>query len=113
MGVPSEVARETDRFVFPTDDVAATLDDIRRKALENRPDLRLARTLESQSTAELALTEAQSRPDLTASAQYARRHAQFEDPVRTTASGSPLLLQDRDNIPDGRHLDPAPGPQGK
>jgi outer membrane protein, heavy metal efflux system len=35
---------------------------------------------------------------VTLSAQYARRHAQFEDPVRTTASGDPLLLRDRDNV---------------
>src|SRR6185369_9004419 len=29
---------------------------------------------------------------------YSRRHSQFEDPLRTTGSGSALLLQDRDNI---------------
>lgn len=76
----------------------ASLDEVRRLALERRPDLRAARTLASQSAAEVALADAQGRPDLTVSAQYARRYAQFEDPLRTTASRAPLLLQDRDNI---------------
>lgn len=98
MGVPAEANPATDVTTLPSQDVTTSVEEIRRKALENRPDLRLARTLESQSSAELALTEAQSRSNLTASAQYGRRYSQFEDPLRTTASGSPLLLQDRDNI---------------
>ncbi len=57
-----------------------------------------AEASEAEISAELQLAEAQGRPDLTLSAQYARRYAQFEDPIRMTASGSPLLLQDRDNI---------------
>ena len=98
MGVPAEAGAPTNVSTLPPLVVSASLEDIVKRALESRPDLRLARTLESQSGAELALTEAQSRPDLTASAQYARRYSQFEDPLRTTGSGSPLLLQDRDNI---------------
>jgi len=98
MGVPIEAGSETNSIAFPADSVAGTLEDIRRKALEKRPDLQLALALESQSGAELALTESQSRPDLTASARYARRNSQFEDPLRVTSSGSPLLLQDRDNF---------------
>lgn len=90
VGVVPQISTETT--------VAASLADLQRRALEMRPDLRAARTLASQSAAELALAEAQSSPDLTLSAQYARRYAQFEDPVRTTASGSPLPLKDRDNI---------------
>ena len=78
--------------------LTASLDDVRRSALEMRPDLRAARALASLAEADLLLTEAQSSPDLTLSAQYSRRYAQFEDPVRTKAPGSPLLLQDRDNI---------------
>jgi outer membrane protein, heavy metal efflux system len=97
VGVPME-ANENAVAVLPAEEVSASLEDLRRRALAGRPDLRLARTLESQSSAELALSEAQNQPDLTASAQYSRRYAQFEDPLRTTASGSPLPLQDRDNI---------------
>ena len=78
--------------------VAASLADLQKRALEMRPDLLAAQTLTSQSAAELAFAEAQGSPDLTLSAQYARRYAQFEDPIRTTASGSPLLLKDRDHI---------------
>jgi cobalt-zinc-cadmium efflux system outer membrane protein len=76
----------------------ASVDEIRRRALETRPDLRAARILALQSAAELDLIEALGRPDVTLSAQYTRRNSQFEDPLRTTASGSPLLLQDRDNL---------------
>ncbi len=75
-----------------------TLEQLRRRALEGRPDLRAARTLSAQSTAELDLVQAQGRPDVTVSAQYARRYSQFEDPIRVTGRGSPLLLQDRDNV---------------
>ncbi|MGJ5820312.1 TolC family protein [Paludibaculum fermentans] len=77
---------------------ASTLEELRQRALAQRPDLRAARTLSSQSEAELALAHAQGRPDVTVSAQYARRYSQFEDPVRVTGRGSPLLLQDRDNV---------------
>ena len=82
----------------PPPSLAASLDEIRLRALEMRPDLRAVRTLSSQSDAELELAEALGRADLTVFAQYSRRHSQFEDPLRTTGSGSPLLLQDRDNI---------------
>lgn len=78
--------------------ISTSLEEVQGLALGRRPDLRAARTLASQSAAELMLAEAQGRPDLTVSAQYARRYAQFEDPLRTTGSGSALLLQDRDNI---------------
>lgn len=78
--------------------VSTSFDALQRRALDTRPDLKAARTLEAEISAELQLAEAQGRPDLTLSAQYARRYAQFEDPIRMTASGSPLLLQDRDNI---------------
>lgn len=79
-------------------DIRASLDDARRLALSGRADLRAARTLASLSAAELALAEAQGRGDLAVSVQYARRYAQFEDPLRTTALGSQLLLKDRDDI---------------
>jgi cobalt-zinc-cadmium efflux system outer membrane protein len=98
MGVHVEQNHEAKFTQLPVEDVSAGLEDLRRRAIESRPDLRIARTLESQSAAEVALTKAQGRPDLTASAQYARRYSQFEDPLRTTSSGSPLLLKDRDNI---------------
>lgn len=78
--------------------VSSPSSELRTQALESRPDLRAAETLVQQSAAELALAEAQAAPDLTVSAQYSRRSAQFEDPLRTNASGAPLPLRDRDNI---------------
>lgn len=82
----------------PPPAVSASLEDLRKRALEARPDLGAARVLASQAAAETELAEALSRPDLTVSAQYTRRTGQFEDPIRTTGSGSPLVLQDRDNV---------------
>ena len=80
------------------DPVAMSLEEVQRRALSARPDLRAANSLEMESAAEVQLTEAQGRPDLTLSARYFWRTAQFEDPIRRTASGSPLTLQDRDNV---------------
>src|SRR5262249_109158 len=57
-----------------------------------------ARTLESQAGAEVGLAEAQGHPDVTLSAQYWRNTSQLQDPIRRTASGSPLILRDRDNV---------------
>lgn len=77
---------------------SATLAALQKLALESRPDLRTARALASQSIAELALAQAQGSPDLTFSAQYARRYEQMDDPVRTSSAGSPLSLTDQDNV---------------
>ena len=43
--------------------ISAELDELRRRALDHRPDLAAAQTLASQSAAEVELTEAQGRPD--------------------------------------------------
>ena len=75
------------------DDAAILPDQLRPMPTEERSDLRLARALETLSSAEITLTEAQSRPDVTLSTQYARRSSQFEDPLR---NGAPL--QDLANI---------------
>lgn len=78
--------------------IAISLEEVQRLALSMRPDLRAAQVLQSQAAAELQLTEAQGHPDLTLSAQYTWRTSQIEDPIRRTAAGSPLTLQDRDNV---------------
>ncbi|MBI4876041.1 MAG: TolC family protein [Acidobacteria bacterium] len=62
------------------------LAELRRRALELRPDLRMARIVEQQGAAEIALTEAGSRGDVTLSAQYALRNAQI------------ARLRDRDHL---------------
>ena len=89
-------------------DVTASLEEIRRRALESRPDLRAIRTFSSQDRQpNSTLSEAQGRPDLTVSAQYARRYSQFEDPLRTTGSGSPLLTSGSRQHSDVGNLNPA------
>lgn len=78
--------------------IALSVDGLQARALLSRPDLKAAQALLLQAAAEVELARAQGSPDLTLSAQYTRRSAQFEDPLRKTASGDPLALQDRDNV---------------
>jgi cobalt-zinc-cadmium efflux system outer membrane protein len=72
--------------------------DLQRRALELRPDLRIARLAEEQGSAEVALTEAQSRPDLTLSARYSHRNERFNDLYGIDSAGRPAPLRDSDNI---------------
>jgi cobalt-zinc-cadmium efflux system outer membrane protein len=78
--------------------LASTLADLQRQAVELRPDLRSAKLEEERGAAEVNLTEAQSRPDVTLSAQYALRNERIGDLYGSTASGQAAPLKDRDNI---------------
>ncbi len=66
-------------------------------ALAQRQDLRVARIVEEQAAAEVNLTEAQSRADLTLTARYSLRNGQFSGLYGFTAPGQPAALRDRDN----------------
>ncbi len=77
---------------------AYTLADLQRQAVEQRPDLRAAKLEEERGAADVGLTEAQGRPDVTLSAQYALRNERIGDLYGLTASGQPSPLKDRDNI---------------
>jgi cobalt-zinc-cadmium efflux system outer membrane protein len=77
---------------------AYTLADLQRQAVEQRPDLRAAKLEEERGAAEVSLTEAQGRPDVMLSAQYALRNDRIGDLYGFTASGQPAPLRDRDNI---------------
>jgi cobalt-zinc-cadmium efflux system outer membrane protein len=77
---------------------AYTLADLQRQAVEARPDLRAAKLEEERGAAEVSLTEAQGRPDITLHAQYALRNDRFGELYGTTASGQPAALKDRDNV---------------
>jgi cobalt-zinc-cadmium efflux system outer membrane protein len=57
-----------------------------------------SRTPESPDQRGTGSTEGTEPAGSATFAQYARRYSQFEDPLRTNGSGSPLLLQDSDNI---------------
>lgn len=74
------------------------LGELVRSALAQRQDLRVARIVEEQAAAEVNLTEAQSRADLTLTARYSLRYGQFSGLYGFTASGQPAALRDRDNI---------------
>ena len=78
-----------------TDDVS--LDALKDRARASRPDLRGAQLLEQQAGAELALQNAQGRPDVTASARYIQRNSFFEQSV-LSAMGTATQLHDRDNV---------------
>lgn len=77
-----------------------TLDLARLKqaGLDGRPDLQIARFIEAYGTAEVALSEALAKPDITLSARYAHRDATFEGQFGTNAAGARVPLSDRDNI---------------
>jgi cobalt-zinc-cadmium efflux system outer membrane protein len=77
---------------------AYALAGLQRQAVEQRPDLRAARLEEERGAADVGLTEAQGRPDVTVSAQYALRNERFGDLYGLTASGQPSPLRDRDSI---------------
>lgn len=78
--------------------LAYALADLQRQALEQRPDLCAARLEEERGAADVSLTEAQGRPDVTLSAQYSLRNGTIGDLYGTTASGQLAPLKDRDNI---------------
>ena len=78
--------------------LAYPLGDLQRQALEKRPELRSAKLEEERGVAEVTLTEAQGRPDVTLSAEYALRNERIGDLYGLSASGQPSPLRDRDNI---------------
>jgi cobalt-zinc-cadmium efflux system outer membrane protein len=79
-------------------DFDVRLEDLKTRALRQRPDVQVARLLEEQAAAELALSHAQGVPDLTASAKYTHRTTEFENLYGLNALGVPNPLRDRDNV---------------
>lgn len=73
------------------------LAELQKRALEQRPDLETRRLLEQQAAAELALAEAEARPDVTLSAAYSRNNSRF-DQFGLNPAGTPVALRDRDHI---------------
>jgi outer membrane protein, heavy metal efflux system len=67
------------------------------RAKAARPDLRSSVILEAQGQAEVALAEAEGRPDLTLSARYSRIHSRF-DALGLTPQGTTTPLRDLDNV---------------
>lgn len=72
--------------------------ELRRKALDQRPDLRTLTLLQEQGDAATALAEAEARPNITVSAAYSRVSSRFDDQFGFTPSGQLTQLRDRDDI---------------
>jgi outer membrane protein, heavy metal efflux system len=85
-------------FARPRESLPFALADLQSKAIEQRPDLRAARLQEARGAAEVSLTGALGRPDVTLSAQYALRNERIGNLYGLTASGQPAPLKDQDNI---------------
>lgn len=83
---------------FYSGPVASAMNTLTPSALEQRPDLRLARLVEQLGDAELRLVEAEGRPDVSVTARYFKRNSQFDDQFGINAQGSRVLLRDRDDI---------------
>jgi cobalt-zinc-cadmium efflux system outer membrane protein len=83
---------------LPPPAAARTVADLQQRALARRPDFLAAKLVEEQGTAEVALTEAQSRADPVLTARYSHRNERFADLFGQTAAGSPAALRDRDNV---------------
>jgi cobalt-zinc-cadmium efflux system outer membrane protein len=67
------------------------------RALEKRPDLCAARLLEQQEESEVALANAQARPDVTLSARYTYNTSTLDGQYGFTSTGATTALRDRYN----------------
>jgi cobalt-zinc-cadmium efflux system outer membrane protein len=73
------------------------LDELIARALKKRPDLRAARLLEQQEESEVALANAQARPDVTVSARYTYNKSTLDGQYGFTSTGATTALGDRYN----------------
>jgi cobalt-zinc-cadmium efflux system outer membrane protein len=78
--------------------IAVDLSQLKQLALEKRPDLHVNRLLEQQGNAEIVLTEALGKADITLSARYTLRNSAFDKQFGLDATGALAPLRDRDNI---------------
>lgn len=82
---------------FTSDSGPLDLEHLKQLALDRRPDLQIVRVTQEQGGAEIALTEALSKADITVSARYAHRNSAFDE-LGFNPSGTLAPLHDRDNI---------------
>jgi cobalt-zinc-cadmium efflux system outer membrane protein len=75
---------------------ARSLADLQTQALRDRPDLRVVQRLEELAQAEETLIRAEGKPDVTASARYARSSSNF-DQFGYDEAGRLERIHDRDN----------------
>lgn len=83
---------------FPAPSSELDLSRLKQLGLDKRPDLLINRLLEKQGDAEIALTEALGKADITLSARYALRNSAFDNQFGVDAAGVRVPLRDRDNV---------------
>ena len=83
---------------FPPPNSELDLSRLKQTGLDKRPDLQINRVLEMQGDAEIALTEALGKADITLSARYALRNSAFDNQFGVDAAGVRVPLRDRDNV---------------
>jgi cobalt-zinc-cadmium efflux system outer membrane protein len=74
-----------------------SLDQSITLAVDRRADLRIARLLEQQGDAEIALADAQARPDVTLSARFSHNSSSLDGQYGFTSAGALTPLRDRYN----------------
>ena len=84
--------------IAPSSSPSLDVVELRRKALNQRPDLRTLTLLQEQGDAATVLAEAEARPNITVSAAYSRVSSRFDDQFGFTPSGQLTQLRDRDDI---------------
>jgi cobalt-zinc-cadmium efflux system outer membrane protein len=75
-----------------------SLDELKKQALENRPDLQIARLEEEQESAGVELAKAESKPDVTFSAGYSRQYSQFDGLYAFNSSGALNPIRDQIDV---------------
>jgi cobalt-zinc-cadmium efflux system outer membrane protein len=75
-----------------------SLDELKKHALENRPDLQVARLEEEQESAGVALAKAESKPDVALSAGYSRQYSQFDGLYAFNRAGALNPVRDQVDI---------------
>ncbi|MEQ1887120.1 MAG: TolC family protein [Bryobacteraceae bacterium] len=82
---------------LPVNEHEIVLEEVKALALKERPDLRIARVLELQGTAEVTLAQAQSKPNVTLSMRYSHKNSAF-DQLALSSTGAPIPIRDKDDV---------------
>lgn len=82
---------------FDGSEVAPVRDDLKKRAVSNRPDLLGMELISRQAGAEVNLARANASPDITLSAKYSRRSSQF-GALGISPAGGTVPLQEQSNL---------------
>ena len=96
VGLRADESASVESFPAPSSEL--DLSRLKQLGLDKRPDLQINRLLEKQGDAEIALTEALGKADITLFARYALRNSAFDNQFGVDAAGVRVPLRDRDNV---------------